>query len=754
MSQLRHWCGLLAAFLVVTGSAQAAGAPPDATPEARRVQRLVKLAELWGEVKFRHPGLATSDLDWDAALLAALPKVEAAGDDAAYRAAVQQMLAHLADPETRVKGPGDAVPPLARSSHPFRRWERGDTLVLHYAALAGSQAWALFQKEEAALKEDLARAKHVVVDARMRSDTSGPSERYFTWETFKVLLSFFHDAPLAIPGERQVLHSGYSGGPSSGSFYSGSLSEADRVVSPRPSPRPRRLTFLVDARTPELPTLLALRSQGRARLVAEGPVTDEVQVSTMELDLGEGVKAQVRTSELGEPLAFDATVPARRDARAPDTALARAVQLGASSPVRARSRDRAVLPPVRLRPENAYADMAYPDRAHRQLAAIRFWTVIRLFYPYLALLEAPWDGALARFLPRFEAATDAEAYARAVLEMAASIDDAHTRVSGHPALARWLPEASVALDVLELEGKVVVLGERFPGAAPGLPVGSVIESVEGEPIARRMERLAPFIPAATAVHGRFLQMRMALAGPPGSTALLGVRDAAGKLQEVKVARGASAPPGVASPPSFQLLPGGVGYASLMRLQPGEVDAMFTALKDTRALVLDLRGYPRGTFWLLAPHLNTKGARVAARFERPLVTGSAQPERHRFDQVLPPAKAQPYRGRVVVLIDERAISQAEHTGLWLEALTDVTFVGSPTAGTNGDVTSFKLPGNLTVAFSGHEVRHADGRPLQRLGLQPHVAVRPTLAGLRAGRDEVLERALQLLGAPTQARPAPP
>jgi C-terminal processing protease CtpA/Prc len=60
-----------------------------------------------------------------------------------------------------------------------------------------------------------------------------------------------------------------------------------------------------------------------------------------------------------------------------------------------------------------------------------------------------------------------------------------------------------------------------------------------------------------------------------------------------------------------------------------------------------------------------------------------------------------------------------------------------------VTNLSLPGGLYVSFSGHDVRHADGRQLQRTGLVPDIEVRPTLAGLRAGRDEVLERALSFL-----------
>ena len=97
----------------------------------------------------------------------------------------------------------------------------------------------------------------------------------------------------------------------------------------------------------------------------------------------------------------------------------------------------------------------------------------------------------------------------------------------------------------------------------------------------------------------------------------------------------------------------------------------------------------------------------------------------------------------MLIDERTQSQAEHTGLGFEAAAQITFVGSPTAGANGDITTVILPGDVTVGFTGHDVRHGDGRQLQRVGLQPHVAVTPTIAGIRAGKDEVLERAMDLL-----------
>jgi C-terminal processing protease CtpA/Prc len=105
----------------------------------------------------------------------------------------------------------------------------------------------------------------------------------------------------------------------------------------------------------------------------------------------------------------------------------------------------------------------------------------------------------------------------------------------------------------------------------------------------------------------------------------------------------------------------------------------------------------------------------------------------FVQYLPAPVAPPWRGRSVMLIDDRTISQAEHTGLFFRIANGTRFVGTPTAGANGDVTS----------FTGRSVRWPNGDALQRRGLQPDVEAAPTIAGIRAGRDEVLERAIATL-----------
>jgi hypothetical protein len=192
-----------------------------------------------------------------------------------------------------------------------------------------------------------------------------------------------------------------------------------------------------------------------------------------------------------------------------------------------------------------------------------------------------------------------------------------------------------------------------------------------------------------------------------------------------------------------MLDGNVGYADLDRLEVAEVPKVFELFRDTVGIIFDMRGYPRGTAWAIAPRINTRKPTAAALFYRPLLVGGSGRERLSFEQGLPPTTTEVYSRPTVMLIDERTISQAEHTGLFFKAANNTTFVGSSTIGANGDVTTFLLPGGLRVSFTGHDVRWPDGRQLQRIGLVPDVEVRPTIAGIRAGRDEVLEKGVAYL-----------
>jgi peptidase S41-like protein len=101
------------------------------------------------------------------------------------------------------------------------------------------------------------------------------------------------------------------------------------------------------------------------------------------------------------------------------------------------------------------------------------------------------------------------------------------------------------------------------------------------------------------------------------------------------------------------------------------------------------------------------------------------------------------GRVVFLTDGRAISYAESVMGYVADKKLATIVGGTTAGTNGNVASFATPSGFNVSFTGMRVTRHDGSGRHHLvGVSPDVAAAPTVEGLRAGRDEVLEKGLEI------------
>jgi C-terminal processing protease CtpA/Prc len=83
-----------------------------------------------------------------------------------------------------------------------------------------------------------------------------------------------------------------------------------------------------------------------------------------------------------------------------------------------------------------------------------------------------------------------------------------------------------------------------------------------------------------------------------------------------------------------------------------------------------------------------------------------------------------------------MSFIEHYGL-------AEIVGQPTAGANGNINPFALPGGYRVTWTGMRVLKHDGSQHHLVGIQPTVPTERTLAGVQAGRDELLERALEVV-----------
>ena len=59
-------------------------------------------------------------------------------------------------------------------------------------------------------------------------------------------------------------------------------------------------------------------------------------------------------------------------------------------------------------------------------------------------------------------------------------------------------------------------------------------------------------------------------------------------------------------------------------------------------------------------------------------------------------------------------------------------------TNGGMDPFGVAGGYMLCWAGMDVRKKDGSPHHGVGIKPTVPVGRTLAGVIAGRDELLEK----------------
>jgi C-terminal processing protease CtpA/Prc len=101
----------------------------------------------------------------------------------------------------------------------------------------------------------------------------------------------------------------------------------------------------------------------------------------------------------------------------------------------------------------------------------------------------------------------------------------------------------------------------------------------------------------------------------------------------------------------------------------------------------------------------------------------------------------YPGRIGILVDEQTQSSAEYTAMALRTAPGALVIGSQTAGADGNVSKIPLPFGLSTYISGIGVFTPQGGQTQRVGIIRDIEAVPTIAGITAGRDEVLETAIR-------------
>jgi hypothetical protein len=392
-----------------------------------------------------------------------------------------------------------------------------------------------------------------------------------------------------------------------------------------------------------------------------------------------------------------------------------------------------------FRNEPNYAQIALPDAGYQLLGLYRFWNVIQYWFPYRDVIGEDWTGVLREFVPRVTLARSRRDYERQLLALIARVHDTHANLWSSLAVRPPVGDCEIPARIRFIEGRPVVTA-----AGGSLDVGDVVTALDGIAVSKLIAEWSPYYAASNEPTrlrdiGRFMTR-----GACGD-ATVAVTRAAGEV----VVKSARVKP-VARPATndlpgdtFRKLSPDVAYLKLSSVKVADVPKYLEAAAGTKGLVIDIRNYPSEFVVFALGRALVGDTMPFARFTQ---GDLANPGAFHWGPAISLTPVEPrYTGTVVILVDEVSVSQAEYTAMAFRTAPGAKVVGSTTAGADGNVSSLPLPGALSTMISGIGVFYPDKRPTQRVGIIPDVEAKPTIAGIRAGRDEVLEAGIrQILG----------
>lgn len=393
--------------------------------------------------------------------------------------------------------------------------------------------------------------------------------------------------------------------------------------------------------------------------------------------------------------------------------------------------------------ENKYENIQDTDAGFRLLSLYRYWNMIQYFFPYKNLIGEDWKDVLPEFIPLFLESKNKRAYTLTALKLIGRIHDTHANIYGNPEIENFFGTRTAPLEITFAEGNAVITGiydKKLKDA--GIKTGDVVSQVNDKPVNKIVARWLAITPASNyPTQLRNVASNLLRSNEPRIKVF--IKDRGEKIIETipqqsfyKLVRAAQ------DTVAFKLLTGNIGYIHNGLLKRKDLPAIWNALKNTRGLVIDNRNYPSDF-----PIYDL--CRYLAGSPRPFVRFSSVQLKDpglfalRGSMNVGTDNPESYKGKIVILVNETSQSSSEFHAMAYRALDNAIVLGSTTAGADGNVSPIYLPGGIFTYISGIGIYDPHGGETQRVGIVPDIEIKPTLKGIKEGRDEVLERAIEIL-----------
>ena len=388
------------------------------------------------------------------------------------------------------------------------------------------------------------------------------------------------------------------------------------------------------------------------------------------------------------------------------------------------------------------------DMGMYMLGLFRFWNIYEYYSPNVEITTEDWDIVLKQAIPKIANVEKYKSYVKTIAEVVAKTGDAHTVViDQEKVLYYYYGEYFLPCDIKILENQVVVT--QVKESEKQLLAGDILLRIDGMSLEDRIEEQKKYhaLPEENKILNQLKSTLLQSKGEKADIQILrGDERKTIQINTLKYQYEYENPL-----PNTIMDPYNIGYIDPSNLKQGDLEKLMKEFKNTDGLIVDLRYYPSTAITYLLNEYINPDQKVFASISFPnqaipgafchqeMVSGSGTLKEQENDI----RTFEPYMGKVILLMDEGTQSQSEFTIMSLRQAPNTTVLGNPSIGADGNITIVKLPGTIQFPISGLGVYTPEGEQTQRCGLQPDVECYQTIAGILSGKDELIEKAIELI-----------
>ena len=357
---------------------------------------------------------------------------------------------------------------------------------------------------------------------------------------------------------------------------------------------------------------------------------------------------------------------------------------------------------------------------------------------------------LHEYIPLFLTAANRLEYEMAILKISCEIYDSHAILTGNSAIDELRGGNYAPFRVWFIEGKLVVTDYYNWSLKPasGMDIGDIITHINGETVESIVENIKKYYPASNDARklqnisfdllrskNSTIDINYISSGQAGQKKILLFNGDMMKIYRWFIKKGKC----------YELINEDIGYVTIASITIEDIQSIRALFQNIKGIIIDIRNYP--PIYPSGHIMFTLGSWFidgTSNYAKHSVVNINNPGEFTFTPFLfIHNSGVTYQGKVIVLVNEITLSYAECFAMAFRSGVNTTIIGSRTAGSLGAVSTISLPGGLETRFTGIGFYYPDGTPTQRVGIVPDVWVEPTIEGIREGRDELMEMAINLI-----------